>query len=178
MNSSFLTREKSNVCKYIFDHTKSCDNVVYGIGPTGEMGPTGPEGMQGQKGLKGDIGPQGIPGEFPGYLVLTQGPDIYLGTNTVNNLDITGDNSFYVLNGISGVTITGLTAMSVGRLVIFINNTTSSILFTPESVSSDTNNRLFLPNSTYVMPKSSIKFMYVSNLTINGTSEQSRWVMV
>jgi len=61
-----------------------------GVGPTGAQGAGGPQGMQGPMGLQGPQGPQGPPGVAPPNTAVTNAPNTFAASQTVNGNLILG----------------------------------------------------------------------------------------
>jgi hypothetical protein len=149
-------------------------------GPTGTTGPTGPQGIAGTATNTGATGPTGM---LP--------PAIVLGTSTLIVSEVRSDN--YINNyslpetsvitllqtDIGSVYFTGFANGRTGRYLIVFNNTVTTQIFENNSAQSDVGNRFYLPTSFVQLNKDAcLTFIYLNNVTVNGTPNQSRWVLV
>jgi hypothetical protein len=115
-------------------------------------------------------------------LIFTQGPNIVIPTGetaSVDNYAIGTNFSYYTMTGSNIADITGFASGVNGRYIIVVNNSTSNQTFRQESTSSTASNRFVLGvASITINPNNSITFIYSTNLTIGGNSNQSRWIML
>ena len=124
-------------------------------------------------GPTGPVGPQGV---FNGTITFTEGTNIPSAA-TIDNFSLT-DNSFFKLTGTTSSNINGFANGVSGRFIIVVNNTNKNQTFVNEETSSLAQNRFTLgvANKTIGINQA-ITFIYVTNLTIGGTTGQSRWIM-
>lgn len=112
-----------------------------------------------------------------GGLAFSEGSDIPSAAN-INNFDLDNE-SFFKITGTTSSNIGGFANGSSGRFIIIVNNTTTNQTLVQESASSDASNRFVLGQATKnVGVNSTATFIYVTGLTIGGTPNQSRWVLV
>jgi len=153
-------------------------------GYTGEKGSTGSNGATGEVGLigpTGSNGPTGQNGSLTGNVVLTQGPNIVINSQDLNNYNLTDGYSYYIItsSGINLVSITGFMGGINGRLLIIFNDTGVAQTFIAESTNSLVSNRFLLRTGLGVLLNGqTITFLYMVGITINGIPNQNRWVLI
>jgi hypothetical protein len=117
------------------------------------------------------------PGAATQTILYTEGFNI-LSNNSIDNYNI-GFGSFYKIVGTTASTITGFANGSVGRYIVIINNTDKNQTFSQEDIGSIPENRFVLGVLTKTIGiNQAATFIYVSQLTIDITTEQSRWVLI
>jgi hypothetical protein len=141
------------------------------FGYTGYTGPTGPFGYTGSTGYTGAVGPTGT---LTANVTFTQGPNI-IGTG----VDITDYNlqagTIFVITGTGGFTFQSCAGGTIGRYIIFINNTTANVPFKNEGTGADVNRfSVATSSSITVGVNSTISFIY-STIILGGVSV-NRWV--
>lgn len=150
-----------------------------GIGDTGFTGNTGSTGSTGPPGAQGPQGPRGFTGKdgsFGGIVAFTEGTPIPSAAN-IDNYSLS-DQSFFQITGTTASNINGFANGISGRFIIIVNNSTKNQTFQQEATSSTASNRLILGVSNKTIGiNQSITFIYVTNLTVNSVTGQSRWVM-
>jgi collagen type VII alpha len=144
---------------------------IYGWTGTGGslLGPTGPQGPQGAQGPAGTIS---------GAIIFPEGPPI-VSTSGVNINNYFLDNSaFYRLTGAGGIDITGFSGGTSGRYIVIVNTTGANVTFQQENLASLPQNRFVLgvANKT-INNNQTATFIYVTNLTIGATTNQTRWIL-
>jgi len=151
------------------------------VGSTGSMGPTGERGEDGNIGPTGPQGPTGQNGNLTGNIVLTQGPNIVIGSQDINNYNLTDGYSYYIMKSPdeNAVSIGGFMGGINGRLLIIFNDTGVIQTFIQESNNSLVSNRFLLRTPNQVLHNGqTITFLYMVGITINGISNQNRWVLI
>jgi hypothetical protein len=162
-------------------------------GPTGPTGLIGLEGLTGPTGLDGQIGytgstgplgtgPTGPQGPNPSIITLTEGPVIDMDTNVASgSLDnyVLGSYSFFKLsNATAGYNLSGFVGGVAGRQIILINNTQQTHTVQDENTNSSASNRFLLQSATRSLaPNQSMTLLYVTDLTVGGNPNQSRWIL-
>lgn len=154
-------------------------------GPYGQQGPQGPRGFTGLTGATGATGATGVTGltgatgpagSFSGIVQFTEGTSIPSATN-IDDYSLSGQ-SYFKITGSVASNVNGFANGLSGRFLIVVNNTTENQTFIEEATSSLASNRFILGGSDKILAvNSSITFIYVTNLTVDSTSGQSRWVM-
>jgi len=151
-------------------------------GPKGEDGYAGPTGEQGILGATGATGPQGQNGNLTGNVILNEGPNIIIGTQDINNYNLTDGYSYYKMKSSddeNSVSICGFMGGINGRLLIIYNDTGVNQTFVQESTTSLVSNRFLLRTPNQVIHDGqTITFLYMTGITINGVSGQNRWVVI
>ena len=153
-------------------------------GPTGERGEEGERGEQGENGVMGPTGPEGPTGQngnLTGNIVLNQGPNIVIGSQDINNYNLTDGYSYYIMKSPdeNSVSIGGFMGGINGRLLIIFNDTGVNQTFIQESSNSLVSNRFLLRTPNQVIHDGqTITFLYMAGITINGTPNQNRWVVI
>jgi Collagen triple helix repeat (20 copies) len=129
-------------------------------------------------GATGPQGPQGPQGPTQQYI---QGPNIPMpsGGAPLGDVDTTIQ-SFYVVDGSGGGSITGLTDGITGKRAFLINNTDGLLTLLDNAGSLDPNNGFYFGGSSdYVMTSGAgVSFIYADGLTISGVGGKSRWCRV
>jgi len=101
---------------------------------------------------------------------IKQGSTIVLINALSNDIRVDDDNSFYLLEGVSSI-ISGFTEGKNGQYITIINNSGNKQIFSDNDEGSILENRLYLGSSKIeIIPKTSIRFLYVSDL--------SKWVLL
>ncbi len=169
---------------------KGLDGLQGEMGPTGPpgeggdayTGPTGPKGSSGEIGDTGATGPQGQNGNLTGNVVLNEGPNIMIGTQDINNYNLTDGYSYYKMKSSddeNSVSICGFMGGINGRLLIVYNDTGVNQTFVQEATTSLVSNRFLLRTPNQVIHDGqTITFLYMTGITINGVSGQNRWVVI
>ncbi len=157
-------------------------------GPTGQPGVTGWTGYTGAKGEVGATGPQGIPGpqgpmglSTNTYTVYNQGNNIVVSSTELSNHYLETNYTYFMITTTIGVpaSITGFSNGVNGRMVIIVNNTLNSKTFKEEDTGSFPENRFYLGGADFMLlPNKAITLMYVTNITVNGTSGRNRWIKI
>lgn len=112
-----------------------------------------------------------------GGLAFSEGASIP-STANVNNFNL-DPNSFFKITGTTASSISGFANGSSGRYIIVVNNTDKNQTFVQESTNSADSNRFVLGQANRTIGvNSTAAFIYVTELTIGGVSNQSRWVLV
>jgi hypothetical protein len=148
-------------------------------GPTGEKGSSGYTGATGSQGV---TGPPGQNGNLTGNVILTEGPNIMIGTQDINNYNLTDGYSYYIMKSSddeNSVSICGFMGGINGRLLIIYNDTGVNQTFVQEATTSLQSNRFLLRTPNQVIHNGqTITFVYMTGITINGVSGQNRWVVI
>ncbi len=151
-------------------------------GPKGSDGNMGPTGEQGILGATGATGPQGQNGNLTGNVILNEGPNIMIGTQDINNYNLTDGYSYYKMKSSddeNSVSICGFMGGINGRLLIIYNDTGVNQTFVQESTTSLVSNRFLLRTPNQVIHDGqTITFLYMTGITVNGVSGQNRWVVI
>ena len=154
---------------------------------TGATGSTG--GFTGLTGPTGILGPTGPAAGSAGAVIFSEGPNINMDNNVdpqppapaskLNNYLLT-DFSFYKLvNASRGYNITGFAGGVSGKFIVIVNTTASNQTFQQENIDSLASNRFVLGVSNKTIGiNQSITLIYVTNLTIESNTGQSRWVLI
>jgi len=101
---------------------------------------------------------------------IKQGPTIVLTGKISKDIKLSEDDTFYLLEGVSSI-ISGISKGKNGQRIIIINNSDSIQTFSDDDATSLPENRLYLGvNNIKIKTKSSIQFLYVSNL--------GKWVFI
>jgi hypothetical protein len=99
-----------------------------------------------------------------------QGPTIVLTGKISKDIKLLEDDTFYLLEGVSSI-ISGISKGKNGQRIIIINNSDNIQTFSDDDATSLPENRLYLGvNNVKIKNKSSIQFLYVSNL--------GKWVFI
>jgi hypothetical protein len=145
-------------------------------GATGATGLTGATGTTGKTGATGVTGATGPPGTFSGIVQFTQGTSIPSAAN-IDDYSLSSQ-SFFQITGSVASNVNGFSNGLSGRFLIVVNNSSENQTFIEEATSSLASNRFVLGGSDKIIAvNSSITFIYVTNLTVNSVTGQSRWVM-
>jgi hypothetical protein len=163
--------------------TQGLPGTAANTGATGPSGPTGYTGPQGIPGTAANTGATGPTGYIP--------PAIRLGIDTtiiaqvrsgnyIDNYNLPDCSVLTLLEtDIGSVYITGFANGSIGRYLIVFNNTTTTQLFEHNSTRSTAENRFYLPSSLVQLNKNAaLTFVYLNNVYVDGSYNQSRWVLV
>lgn len=101
---------------------------------------------------------------------IKQGPTIILTGKISKDIKLLEDDTFYLLEGVSSI-ISGISKGKNGQRIIIINNSDNIQTFSDDDATSLPENRLYLGvNNIKIKNKSSIQFLYVSNL--------GKWVFI
>lgn len=145
-------------------------------GPYGQQGPQGPRGFTGLTGPTGATGATGAPGSFSGIVQFTEGTSIPSATN-IDDYSLS-EQSYFKITGSVASNVNGFANGLSGRFIIVVNNSSENQTFIEEATSSLASNRFILGGSDKILAvNSSITFIYVTDLTVDSVSGQSRWVM-
>jgi hypothetical protein len=84
--------------------------------------------------------------------------------------------------GAGSATFTGFANGTPGRYLIVFNNTPVNQIFHTNSIRSTSGNRFYFSTTTppriELNPSKCFTFIYLNNVTVEGVSNQSRWVLV
>lgn len=137
-------------------------------GPTGDIGPAGPTGPTGPTGLTSNI-------------ILSQGTDILVDSSNVDDYPISSDSSFFIFSPSSTQAgyINGLSGGVSGRIIYIVNNSEYPQTFKSEVSSSSVDNRFLMSTTSLsISVNHTAVFIYTTNLTVDSTPNQSRWVLL
>lgn len=161
---------------------KGSSGEIGATGLQGIAGSTGPTGSSGQLGATGATGPQGQNGNLTGNVILNEGPNIMIGTQDINNYNLTDGYSYYKMKSSddeNSVSICGFMGGINGRLLIIYNDTGVNQTFVQEATTSLVSNRFLLRTPNQVIHDGqTITFLYMTGITVNGVSGQNRWVVI
>ena len=138
------------------------------VGPQGSQAANGNQGAAGNQGSQGAIGSQGLGTDIVTY---AQGANISVTSGNIDDYNLPGQ-TFFILTGTVERDITGFQNGTNGRMIVLINNTSTSQNFKDESSSSTASNRLYLTNDvTVIAPRGgSATFLYSTDI--------ARWAMI